>query len=87
MRNKNRHRHLPMAYLRNKEATGECTAALIYIACKLMMSRRTPRINRTTVADSSDKNGFAVEHGCVSFPLREICLHFECNMLAGFTSS
>jgi len=56
-----------MAYLRKKKATGECTVAVIYIACKLKMSRRTPRINITTVADSSDKNGFAVEHGCVSF--------------------
>ena len=51
-----------MAYLRNKKATGECTVAVIYIACKLTMSRRTPRINSTNVADSGNENGLAVEH-------------------------
>lgn len=51
-----------MAWSRKKTATGGCTVAVItYIACKLMMGRRTTRIKNTTQRDE----GFRLELGDV----------------------
>jgi hypothetical protein len=73
---------LPMAVTvgGKKTATGECTVAdVYYIACKLTMSRRTPRIkiNTTTFGDEC----FTTEPDHVDY--HQLCASFLGNFQRG----
>jgi hypothetical protein len=61
---------LPTAGYEKKTATGECTVAVNYNACKLTMSRRTTRINNTIRGEESFTKGLDHVHyhqSCASF--------------------
>jgi hypothetical protein len=70
---------LPMAAeVRKKQPRASAPwLSLDYIACKLTMNRRTPRINLTTAAFERGK-GFAAKLGDI--PIHQSCVSFLTNL-------